>query len=64
VVRPARPVRSRPKEKPPKGDETAALWLGHRDINITYAIYSHFMRDAEDRAINVLDAEYAEWSAA
>jgi cell division protein FtsB len=40
-----------------------ARWLGHRDINITYAIYSHFMPDAEDRAISVLDAEYAEWSA-
>ena len=40
-----------------------ARWLGHRDINITYAIYSHFMPDAEDRAIGVLDAEYSEWSA-
>ncbi len=35
-----------------------ARWLGHRDISITYAIYSHFMPDAEDRAIG------AEWSAA
>ena len=39
-----------------------ARWLGHRDINVTYAIYSHFMPDAEDRAISVLDTEYAEWS--
>jgi integrase len=41
-----------------------ARWLGHRDINITYAIYSHFMPDAEDGAVGVLDAEYTEWSAA
>jgi integrase len=39
-----------------------ARWLGHKDINVTYAIYSHFMPEAEDRAQEVLNAEYAEWS--
>jgi integrase len=41
-----------------------ARWLGHKDINVTYAIYSHFMPEAEDRAQEVLNAEYAEWSSA
>jgi len=41
-----------------------AVWLGHRNINVTYAIYSHFMPEAEDRAQEVLNAEYAEWSSA
>ena len=39
-----------------------ARWLGHRDINETYRTYSHFMPEAEDRAVSTLDAEYAEWS--
>ncbi len=39
-----------------------ARWLGHRDINETYRTYSHFMPEAEDRAVATLDAEYAEWS--
>jgi integrase len=39
-----------------------ARWLGHRDINETYRTYSHFMPDAEDRAVSTLDAEYAEWT--
>ena len=41
-----------------------ARWMGHQDIRETYRIYSHFMPEAEDRALAVLDAEYAEWSAA
>jgi integrase len=41
-----------------------ARWLGHKDIRETYNTYSHFMPEAEDRAVGVLDAEYAEWSAA
>jgi integrase len=39
-----------------------ARWLGHRNINETYLTYSHFMPEAEDRAVSTLDAEYAEWS--
>jgi hypothetical protein len=38
--------------------------MGHRDIRETYNTYSHFMPEAEDRGVAVLDAEYAEWSAA
>jgi integrase len=41
-----------------------ARWLGHKDINETYLTYSHFMPEAEDRAVSTLDAEYAEWSKA
>jgi integrase len=41
-----------------------ARWLGHKDINETYRTYSHFMPEAEDRAVSTLDAEYAEWSKA
>jgi integrase len=41
-----------------------ARWLGHKNINVTYATYSHFMPEAEDRAVTTLDAEYAEWSKA
>jgi integrase len=39
-----------------------ARWLGHKNINETYLTYSHFMPEAEDRAVSTLDAEYAEWS--
>jgi integrase len=39
-----------------------ARWLGHRNINETYLTYSHFMPEAEDRALSTLEAEYAEWS--
>jgi integrase len=39
-----------------------ARWLGHKDIRETYAMYSHFMPEAEDRALGVLASEYAEWS--
>ncbi len=41
-----------------------ARWMGHKDIRETYMTYSHFMPEAEDRGVSVLDAEYAEWSAA
>jgi integrase len=41
-----------------------ARWLGHKDIRETYNTYMHFMPDAEDRALGVLNAEYAEWTAA
>ena len=40
-----------------------AQWVGHKDINVTYAIYGHLVPNAADRAVSVLDAEYAEWSA-
>ncbi len=40
-----------------------ARWLGHKDIRETFNTYSHFMPEAEDRAVTVLDAEYVEWSA-
>jgi integrase len=39
-----------------------ARWMGHKDIRETYNTYSHFMPEAEDRGVAVLDAEYAEWS--
>jgi integrase len=39
-----------------------ARWMGHKDIRETYNTYMHFMPDAEDRALGVLNAEYAEWS--
>jgi hypothetical protein len=39
-----------------------ARWMGHKDIRETYMTYSHFMPEAEDRGVAVLDAEYAEWS--
>lgn len=38
-----------------------ARWMGHKDIRETYNTYSHFMPEAEDRGVAVLDAEYAEW---
>ena len=41
-----------------------AQWVGHKDINVTYAIYGHLVPNAADRAVSVLDAEYAEWSKA
>jgi integrase len=41
-----------------------AKWVGHRDINVTYAVYGHLVPSAAARAVSVLDAEYAEWSAA
>ena len=38
-------------------------WLGHRNIQTTYQIYSHFIPDSWDQARDVLDAEYEKWSA-
>jgi integrase len=43
----------------PIGD--VAEWLGHRDINKTYAIYRHMLPEAPRTARDTLDAEYAEW---
>jgi len=39
-----------------------SAWLGHRDINTTYGIYGHLVPSSFDRARNVLDAEFNEWS--
>lgn len=39
-----------------------AKWLGHRDINVTYAIYGHLVPAALGRAIETLNAEYLAWS--
>jgi integrase len=41
-----------------------ARWVGHRDISVTYKIYSHLIPSAAARAVSVLDAEYEDWSAA
>ena len=41
-----------------------AVWLGHRNINVTYATYGHLVPSAAGRALEVLNAEYAEWRAA
>jgi hypothetical protein len=46
----------------PIGD--VAQWLGHRDINKTYAIYRHMLPEAPRTARDTLDAEYAEWQQA
>jgi hypothetical protein len=39
-----------------------AKWLGHKNINITYATYGHLVPSAAPRAVAALDAEFAEWS--
>jgi len=41
-----------------------AKWLGHRNINVTYATYGHLVPSSLGRAVEVLNAEYAEWSEA
>jgi integrase len=41
-----------------------AVWLGHRNINVTYATYGHLVPSSAGRALDVLNAEYAEWSTA
>ena len=41
-----------------------AVWLGHRNINVTYATYGHLVPSAAGRALDVLNAEYEEWSRA
>ena len=39
-----------------------AAWLGHRNINVTYATYGHLVPSSLGRAQEVLNAEYAQWS--
>lgn len=41
-----------------------AKWLGHRNINVTYATYGRLVSSAQGRAVDVLNSEYAEWSTA
>jgi integrase len=41
-----------------------AMFLGHRDINTTHAVYGHLLPSAAKRAVAALNAEYAEWSGA
>ena len=41
-----------------------AAWLGHRNINVTYAIYGHLVPSSLGRAQEALNAEYVEWSTA
>ena len=41
-----------------------ARWLGHANIQVTYATYSHFIPSSFDTAKDALDHEYKEWSAA
>jgi integrase len=36
-------------------------WLGHQNINTTYAIYGHLVPSSWDRAKKALDSEYATW---
>ena len=38
-----------------------SAWLGHRDINMTYAIYGHLVPSSWGKARHVLDDEYASW---
>jgi integrase len=35
-------------------------WLGHKSVDLTYRIYSHFVPNAFDRAREILDAEFEE----
>jgi integrase len=44
----------------PLGD--VSQWLGHRDVNTTYAVYRHMLPEAPVNAVSVLDAEYQAWS--
>ena len=37
-------------------------WLGHRNINVTYATYGHLVPLAASRAKAALDDESSEWS--
>jgi integrase len=46
----------------PLGD--VSQWLGHKDVNTTYATYRHMLPEAPVRAIAVLDAEYESWRSA
>lgn len=38
-----------------------SAWLGHRDINMTYATYGHLVPSAWGKARHVLDDEYDTW---
>ena len=38
-------------------------FLGHRSIEITYRIYSHYIPDSFGRATEILNQEYLSWSA-
>ena len=40
-----------------------AVWLGHRNINVTYGTYGHLVPSASARAVAALDQEYEAWSA-
>ena len=42
---------------------SVSRWLGHRSIEVTFRIYSHFVPDSFDTAAEVLQAEYELWSA-
>ena len=44
----------------PLGD--VSQWLGHRDVNTTYAVYRHMLPEAPVNAVSVLDAEFVQWS--
>jgi len=39
-----------------------SMWLGHRNINLTYRVYGHLVPNAASQARTVLDSEYQEWS--
>jgi integrase len=39
-----------------------AIFLGHKDINVTHQIYGHLLPSAAKRAVAALDTEFAEWS--
>lgn len=39
-----------------------ARWVGHRNISVTYSIYSHLIPSAAAKAVSVLDAEFEDWS--
>lgn len=36
-------------------------WLGHKDINVTFAIYGHLTPNSYKRALSVLESEYESW---
>ena len=46
-----------------RADEVAA-WLGHPNINVTYATYGHLVPSSLGRAQEVLNSEYTQWSKA
>src|SRR5208282_892570 len=39
-----------------------AMFLGHRNINVTHQVYGHLLPSAAKRAVAALDAEFTEWS--